>query len=166
VTPTSLRKLFLGTLVLGTIDLASPAQADAPTGQYYFFDQYSVVITDNRTQLLWQRGYAGNMTFAEAQGYCASLSLPPFASGWRVPSYKELLTLVDEHPHIESFGGVPSQKAIDPYAFWGTPADNFWTSSFAGSSAFSAQGYVVTFKDGTGGRTDVTTPGYVRCVHD
>jgi hypothetical protein len=162
------RRVFLASVVVGAIDLASPANANAPAGQYDFFNQYSVFIHDVRTDLVWQRGYAGMLMFDEAGAYCQSLSLAPYGSGWRVPSYKELLTLVDEHPHIEVRGGVPEQKAIDENAFYGTPTDaSFWTSSrYAGPSPQQTEAYAVLFSDGIGGLVAVTNGFYVRCVHD
>jgi hypothetical protein len=162
------RRVFLASVAVGVIDLASPANANAPAGQYDFFNQYSVVIHDMHTDLLWQRGYVGMMTFDQAGAYCQSLSLAPYGSGWRVPSYKELLTLVDEHPHVEVLLGKPEQKAIDENAFYGTPTDApFWSSSlFAQSTGATLAGYEVWFDDGHVEHFGVATPFYVRCVHD
>ena len=163
-------KLAVALLAGGAIALASLAQADAPAGQYDLFGRYAVTIHDLNTDLIWERSYAATtMSFDGAAAYCGSLSLSPYGSGWRVPSYKELLTLVDEHPHFETSGGTEVQKAIDANAFYGTPSDlAFWTSSvYPGSTTVGGvTAYVVNFKDGSGAYTASTGTFYVRCVHD
>jgi hypothetical protein len=105
------------------------------------------------------------MTFDAAASYCQALSLDGYASGWRVPSYKELLTLVDERPHLEYESGGDVPKAIDLNAFPGTPtaAGPYWTSS---TQPATGGAYTVSFVDGTSGLTIKATPLYVRCVHD
>lgn len=151
--------------------LASVARADAPggaNGQYGYFDQSDTTITDNYTGLTWQRYPAPTtFTFDEAAVYCQGLSLGGFASGWRAPSYKELLTLVDERPHLDYSSGAPQQKAIDRDAFPGVacPVDApYWTSSpYAGGTP---KAYAVEFSDGTASSEDVKFPLHVRCVHD
>lgn len=151
----------------GVVTLASVARADAPSDQYGLFDMNDVTIHDVWTGLTWER-YPPPSTFGfgEAAAYCQGLSLGSFASGWRVPSYKELLTLVDERPHLDYASGAPEQKAIDPSAFSGIacPAGDYWTSSYYGGG--TAKGYAVDFGDGTASSEYVMTPLYVRCVHD
>ncbi len=70
------RRLFVAFVVVGAIELASEARADAPAGQYAFFDPFDVVITDNYTHLTWQRGYGPLTDFNGAPSYCQALSLP------------------------------------------------------------------------------------------
>ena len=58
------------------------------------------VITDRFTKLAWDRPsdpYPAKMTFAAAKAYCQGLAGP-----MRLPSLKELLTLVDEEPHSDT----------------------------------------------------------------
>jgi hypothetical protein len=146
------------------IELASEARADAPGQQYGFFNPSVPVISDQRTGLVWQRSFGPQTDYFGALAYCQNLSLPSLPSGWRVPSYKELLTLVDEEPHIEYGTGIPTLVAIDPNAFglgmWATPAAPFWSSSMSGG-----YGYDVNFSDGTVRTDQLATPNYVRCVH-
>jgi hypothetical protein len=158
--------------------VASVARADAPwgsMGQYGHFDSADVVILDNNTGLSWQRQAYSQTTpnFSGAATYCASLSLGPLTSGWRVPSYKELLTLVDESPHYEPDpNGMYVLKYIDSHAFGlsiegvtYTPVDaSYWSSSL--SPVDPSLGYVVDFKSGRTGFDRTGNGKYVRCVHD
>jgi hypothetical protein len=162
-------------LLAATALVASVARADAPgpqggmKGQYGYFDQSDTTITDNYTGLTWQRYPAPTtFTFDQAAAYCQGLSLGAYSSGWRVPSYKELLTLVDEQPHLDYADGAPVQKAIDPGAFPGLacPLGEYWTSSAYGGAASGNKGYAVDFGDGTATGEYVMTGLYVRCVHD
>src|SRR6185503_4602805 len=71
---------------------APSAPAVAPPNQY---TATSGEVTDNYTGLVWQQGYsAATMTFAEAGPYCSSLALNGHV--WRLPSIRELATLVYE----------------------------------------------------------------------
>jgi len=79
----------------------------------------SGVVTDNATKLQWQQALGSSqMTFAEASAYCQSLNLN--GSGWRLPSIKELQTIVDR----KRVG-----PSIDPFVFSQTPGLVFWSSS-------------------------------------
>jgi hypothetical protein len=141
------------------------ARADAPADQYVAFNRADTVITDAKTGLNWQRTVTTSTDFPGAVAACNALSLYTFSSGWRLPSYKELLTLVDESPHDEYPTGAPQPIAIDGNAFPETPVDKlYWTSSIWPGNG---EAYVVQFKDGTA-QFFVTAPGqasaYVRCV--
>jgi hypothetical protein len=156
--------------VLGAVTvvaLATLARADAPPDQYNLFNQNNDVIPDLRTGLSWQRyPPATGVSFDAAAAYCSQLSLDTLTTGWRVPSYKELLTLVDEAPHVEYEGGQLVQKAIDGNAFPGAAVgSNYWTSSPYPLQAGYA--YTINFHDGTALQADVVTSNafYVRCVH-
>jgi hypothetical protein len=81
-------------------------------------------------------------------------------SGWRVPSVKELMTLVD---FSISADGSP---AIDP-TFVNTPEDLFWSSSATPDVNGQSVAWVVHFDpgDSSASSTVVKTWGaQVRCV--
>jgi hypothetical protein len=152
----------------GVLALAPLARADAPTDQYNLFNLNSVVIQDLGTGLTWQR-YASTATvsFADAATTCAALSLDTFTTGWRVPSYKELLTIVDEVPHTEYPGGVPVTTAIDANAFPGTDVQaSYWSSSVFPSTGATPLGYSVDFSSGVPQQDNALHLLHVRCVHD
>jgi hypothetical protein len=84
-------------------------------------------VVDNGTKLTWQRSpSATRLTWMDAQTYCGGLG-----AGWRLPTEKELLTLIDY-----------SQTAaphIDPSAFPSTPSDSYWSMTPSPNSSPSAK---------------------------
>jgi Protein of unknown function (DUF1566) len=155
----------------GGVVVASVARADAPYGsdsQYGTFDPLNTTITDNNTGLTWQRSPPSNLvSFGAAESYCAALVLSQM-TGWRVPSYKELLTLVDESPHPEYDGTTNVYKAIDSHAFGFqyTPLTSpyYWSSSSL--AAAPGYAYLVDFRSGATVTLDKSLGTLVRCVHD
>ena len=161
------RRRLRATLAAGAVvALTTLARADAPSDQYDLFNGSSDVIVDRWTGLTWQRAASPTpVTQDGAFAVCASLSLDSLTSGWRVPSYKELLTLVDEAPHTEYEDGQLVEKAIDPNAFPGIAVDHtYWTSSPYTPQAASA--YTVSFDTGLANSDETIHANYVRCVHD
>lgn len=161
----SLRALRISLAVAGLLALSSVALADAPADQYDLFTLDTQAITDAYTGLTWQRYPADVMvSFDEATAGCATLSIAGYTGTWRLPSYKELLTIVDEQPHVEYENGGLSTKAIDGNAFPGAPSGAYWTSS---PVAAVGTGYVygVGFATGAGEPHIAATDSlYVRCV--
>jgi hypothetical protein len=114
-------------------------------------------VTDNWTGLTWQRSVAspgqynapGGTWGSVAASYCTGL-----AGGFRLPTLKELLSLVDPTEY---------QPAIDSNAFPNTPSDNYFRSSTSVYS--STDTYFVGFSEGQTGSVSVSDgSGYVRCV--
>jgi hypothetical protein len=101
--------------------------------------------------LVWEWTLStGNATWEGAKDYCAGLG-----AGWRIPAYKELLTLVDP---------TRSNPSIDP-VFPNTPAVSFWTASHS----FRTDGTPhwprrVDFATGESDFFDSMAPNRVRCV--
>jgi hypothetical protein len=118
-------------------------------------------VRDFGTGLVWQRtlGERG-YTFDEARAYCAGLTLD--GQAFRVPSMKELQTLVDD--------AKEKSPVLDEGAFPGTPAGRtlFWSSS--ASATTSSAAWFVNFA--TGETADATATlgdikkleNKVRCV--
>jgi hypothetical protein len=87
-------------------------------------------VLDTATGLTWESGFGGPDTWDDAVTYCSCNTPALPCGGWRLPSIKELATLVD-------FDQI--SPAIDPAAFPGTPVDFFWSSSrFAPAGGTSA----------------------------
>lgn len=84
-------------------------------------------VFDRGTGLRWERALAAPMPHAEASARCVSL-------GMRLPSLRELQTIVDE---------TRAMPAADLALFPDTPPDALWTSSLRG-----AEPWVVDFRDG------------------
>ena len=154
-----MKRAALSLLVL--VVLAVPARADAPSAQYEAFAKDFPFIYDTKTHLRWQRFVdpkAQQQSILAAMTYCATLTL---GSGYRLPTVKELLTLVDEEPHDEFEQGLIKPRYIDRNAFAGTPTElryltlsddksNPWLVDFGTGTAEHQTGSAGTF--------------YVRCV--
>ncbi len=151
-----MRPLKLGLAVFATLVVSSPARGDAPPGRY---TRSGGTVVDSVTHLTWQQMVAtsggddgaGRSTWANAKTSCASLG-----GGYRLPTAKELLTLVD-------FSKVNPAIDTSSDGFPGTPSEPFWTATpLAGSPPTSA--WFISFDDGYAGNGDMTQPSRVRCV--
>jgi uncharacterized protein DUF1566 len=160
MTSRTMKRKLLPRAVLVAILLALPAAADAPQDQYARFDGDSVTIMDTFTKLEWDRKGVGKFDYDGAAANCGFLmSLP---SG-RLPSVKELLTILDEEPHQEYEFGMLVPKMVDAQAFPDTPVDlPYWTSTPAGSAADTF--WTLSFKTGLMTAQPKTAQGYARCV--
>jgi hypothetical protein len=118
----------------------------------------AATVDDTKTKLAWQRSISTAMYgWQAARTYCPS---PEVASalggtGWRLPTMKELLTLVD-------FGVPIPGPTIDATAFPGAPAVSFWSATAVETSTMTA--WRVAFDSGGATTMDVGSPLYVRCV--
>jgi hypothetical protein len=151
-----MRPLKLGLAVLVTLVISGTVRANAPKGRY---TATGGTVVDNVTHLTWQQVVAttggddgaGRSTWANAKSACAS-----FGGGYRLPTVKELLTIVDfskANPSIDTSAD----------AFPGTPPDAFWTATpLAGSPPTSA--WFISFDDGYAGNVDMMQPNRARCV--
>jgi RNA polymerase sigma factor (sigma-70 family) len=110
-------------------------------------------VTDPATGLTWQQGIsATEMTAAAAASYCAGLDLGGYS--WRLPSVKELASLVDEDT---------VSPAIDVAAFPGVPPDVwFWSSTVSAPSP--PQQWGLNYNDGFSYFRSTSDTGYARCV--
>lgn len=101
------------------IVLAADARAEAPPGRYSITPNGSIpggTVLDTMTKLTWQRTVpTETYDFVGATYYCAGLG-----SRWRLPSAKELATLLD-------LGRT--KPAIDGTAFPNTPSSHYWSST-------------------------------------
>jgi hypothetical protein len=119
-------------------------------------------VVDAATQLSWQRtAPAKTFEFSEAGKYCAGLDLE--GKGWRVPTIKELQTLIDE---------TRAMPAIDPIAFPRTAPEFYWTASAVAAAdsfadagtAETGQAWAVSFRFGFDGAFETKMEQHVRCV--
>lgn len=136
-------------VAVGAVIALRHAAAFAPPGRYTI---QSGTVIDAKTGLTWQRTIpAPNLSWNDAQTYCQNNTAGLPGTGWRLPSVKELQTLVDE---------TQSKPAIDLSAFSFAPSVAFWTSSsLAGGSS---NWYVVNF---AGGGVNFASGAHrVRCV--
>ncbi len=117
----------------------------------------SGTVLDNWTGLTWQQTlYPQPDTWTAATAFCANNTAALPGSGWRLPSLKELQTIVDDSR---------TSPAIDPSAFPGTPATSaFWTSSQASWVPVGTNAWYVDFELGQTPHDLVGHPYYFRCV--
>ena len=118
------------------------------------------LVTDSKTGLTWRRcsegqSFSANTCTGSANTYTheQALSYAKTQTGWRMPSVKELSSLVDS-----SVIG----PAINGSAFPATPAYNAWASSPYAGDAGSA--WFVYFGDGSVGVNSRATVAHLRLV--
>ncbi len=149
----------LGALAIIMVSSPRSVDAAAPAGHYVVTVGSGAgngTVYDTKSKLTWQQTASSTTyTWAEAKTYCAGVGASLGGTGWRVPTIKELLSIVDF-----SQTGAPM---IDPNAFPSTPSELFWSSSPLAGSSSSA--WYVDFNDGSSSAYDDVTDAYnVRCV--
>ena len=144
---------LVGAIAVVAMALSAAARAAAPAGHYTF--PATGTVFDTKTKLTWQRtAPATTYAWADAKTYCAGVGASLGGTGWRLPTIKELMTIIDE---------TQVAPPIDSTAFPGTPVFAFWSSTLTSDSS---QAWTLDFSNtgNTGG--DVLTATYnVRCVH-
>ena len=141
------RALGVVVVVLST----ASADASAPAGRY---TAAGGTVYDTKTKLTWQQtAPSTDYTWTDAKTSCAGAGASLGGAGWRLPTIKELQTIVDDSR---------SNPSIDPTAFPGVPGNPFWSSSpLAGSSS---NAWFVSFYDGSASYGGVSDMHNVRCV--
>ncbi|MBN2359818.1 MAG: DUF1566 domain-containing protein [Deltaproteobacteria bacterium] len=116
------------------------------------FSVAAETATDSATGLTWQRGTLPAQSWLDALASCEALELDG-AGDWRMPTLKELLTIVDERA---------LNPSIDVAAFPLTPAEWLWASSPGLCS--TDYGWTVSFTDGYCTPAAATQLYLTRCV--
>ena len=110
----------------------------------------SVVVTDSKTGLMWQKEYVTGKTWQQALKYCEDSTYAGY-SDWRLPNKNELASLVNY------------EKSGEPYSYFpDMPSDWFWSSSTVVLNTSYA--WRVHFSYGYVNDYDKTNYSYVRCV--
>ncbi len=138
---------------LAFLAVIPPSDASAPAGRYTISNG---TVYDTKTKLTWQQTISTTpYTWSDAQSYCTPLNLD--GTAWRVPSLKELMTLVD-------FSVPPGSgtATVDATAFPNTPADGFWSSTPVAEN--SSVAWIVDFSYGRMDYRAVGANNDVRCV--
>jgi len=144
----------LSSKLLGLAVLFVPAvvYGDAPKSQYAQYLPQDEFIRDLNTTYHWQRK-ASEASVPLRDSYC---SLPLY----RVPTVRELATLIDNQPRTVLVGTTQRTLYIDQNAFPRTPPEPFWTATRAPDGRV----FVVDFGTGRVRLQAPTEKAYVRCV--
>lgn len=152
----SLPRSSLLALIFAAAAFVAPAHAVAPPDQYGEFVAQSFTIKDEQTRLEWERTVRGPLQYNDVSGakaFCEGISM-------RLPTLKELLTLVDETPHQEYEVNQVVSQWIDENAFPKTPTTTaYWTASPKGNDYWT-----VDFRDGIPKSASPGDSRFVRCV--
>jgi hypothetical protein len=148
--------------VRGSAGEAPSEPAVAPPNQYS--SDADGEVRDNYTGLVWQQGSSETgMSFEAAADYCAGLDLG--GETWRLPSIRELATLVDEARVAPAIN-----VTLFPNTKYGSKSNNwYWASHHQRGSSSAA--WAINFDDGfTGfnagasGAWNYWTSAFVKCV--
>jgi hypothetical protein len=140
--------------------------AVAPPNQYTEISGDEVL--DNYTRLIWQRDGAasGLLDWSEAVSYCDGLSLGGF-DNWRLPTIRELSTLVDEALVAPSI----NESYFSNTAYGARQTDKwYWASHRArdgsNSWALNFDDGFTGFNTGSNGAWNDFGPSWAKCVRD
>lgn len=144
-------RIYVSWIVVVAVSAAGNVQAKAKPGRFVV-DEKDVTVLDNLTKLTWQRVVPGQANYWQAaKDYCKSLSLA--GGGWRLPTVRELQSIVD-------FGH--NNPSIDKTAFPNTPSENFWSAT--ATSATSSYAWSVHFNNGNSDYGGIIGTYRIRCV--
>lgn len=146
-------KIFVTAALGGLIFQSADLRADAPLGHY---TTANATVRDTKTGLTWQQTTAGGQTYTwdAANSLCSGLG-----SGWRLPTAKELLTLVD----VQAYHAEATTTVIDTVAFPSTWVDVAWWSSTTQATS-SSSAWAVDFSYGALYGSVKTAELHARCV--
>jgi Protein of unknown function (DUF1566)/EGF-like domain/Human growth factor-like EGF len=114
----------------------------------YTVNQASNTITDTRTGLEWQRDVGDFASWNAAKAYCAAKG-----NGFRLPTIKELLTLVDP---------TRPNPQIDP--LFGPWSNRFWSGTPCAVSTEQPNAWFLQVDNGNAQYAELTVDCSVRCV--
>ena len=138
--------------VLFSLSPFSTAIANAPSGRYTVTNG---TVFDTKTKLTWQQSVSASpYIYGDASNYCASVGASLGGTGWRIPTIKELQTIVDY--------AQTAAPWIDRTAFPATPQHYFWSSTVQAGN--SSTYWVFDFSAGVITTPFMTNSCNVRCV--
>ena len=142
-----------GNLDTGSFDSWSGASTDNVNLLDRYTDNGDGTVTDTSTELMWdQTGSSKEMTWKEALAYCKNLKLNNFTD-WRLPTAKELRSLVDYSRYYPAINTSFFPKAAVS-SYWSGTTDELGTASVS----------CTDFYYGMGGSPKKDSNAYVRAV--
>jgi hypothetical protein len=145
--------------LLGTAGATESPYDTSQTGRFAVLEAFGQeAVMDLTTRLIWERSpHPTEVTWSTATTRCA-LKTVGGQSGWRLPSFIELMTLVEPPPHQAS--AVPALPPGHP--FQGIKAGAYWTSN--SSSSQPAHAYAVDLLRGDVAPHEKTRANPLWCV--
>lgn len=116
--------------VLGSAGATESSFGTSQTGRFAILETFrQEAVLDLRTQLIWERSpNPTEVTWLTAQSRC-TLKTIGGQTGWRLPSFIELMTLVEPSLHH-----APTVPTLPPgHPFQGVKAGAYWTSDSSSS---------------------------------
>jgi len=143
------------TLALIASSVPQGARAAAPAGRYTVSNG---TVLDQKTGLTWQQSTVNTTySYGDAMTYCSGNTPALPGSGWRLPTMKELLSIVDDR--------AATPPTLDTAFFLSAQAGWYWTGT--PSALMASNVWIVTFGNGGVFSKDITLPAttaYIRCV--
>ncbi len=127
-------------VVCGLVGTRHPAQASAPMSQYTIGTD---TVTDTRTLLVWERAPSGRLQWKEALARCRALTLGGM-TGWRLPTIKELQTIVDEAAATPPWLDQMAFPSAVPDMMDASASGEYWSST-PPFPPYEDDGWVVDF---------------------
>ena len=118
-----------------------------------FTDNGNGTVTDNVTGLVWQKAPdATTRTWADSKTYCSNNTAALPGSGWRLPTYRELISLL-------KYGTSPM---INTSVFSGVQNSSYWSSTQVASNSSNA--WSLNLNGGLMSDWSLATLRYTLCV--
>jgi hypothetical protein len=153
------RVRFAGAMAIMVFTLTRSADAAAPAGHYVVTAGSGTgngTVYDTKSKLTWQQTVSSTTyAWAAAKTYCAGVGTSLGGTGWRLPTFKELYSILDLSQTTAPY--------FDPTAFPSVPATFFWSSTPTAGSPSHAWGIDFSLNYPTKGDY-VTSTNNVRCV--
>ena len=115
----------------------------------------ATMIKDPKYRLMWEdtpHVKETKLNYTQAKTYCAELDLGGFHD-WRVPTLKELLTIVDYRRY--------KPATVEPFKYVEEESSYWTTTLYIGESGSR---WVINFKDGATSDASEIYDRYLRCV--
>jgi hypothetical protein len=127
-------------ILLGSVNPVESVSSVSQTGRFAILSNFQEeAVLDRTTQLIWERSpSASEVTWSTAQTRCG-LKRTGGQTDWRLPSFIELMTLIEPIRHQNS--SLPALPAGHP--FQRIKAGPYWTSDM--SPLKPAEAYAVDF---------------------
>lgn len=152
---------ILRRLVVVGVALLVPALglADAPAKQYKPYLSNDPFVQDDFTGLQWERDSSPAKAIFAASA-CSTRN-PRLNANFRLPTLRELATLLDNQPRKTIYEGASKDLHVDQSAFPRSNPDVYWTLT----QAPSGDVFVIDFSSGEIRTMAPTATAFVRCVN-